>query len=95
MVYTATGTTDVRLLKINEITPVGIYVRPTKTDTTSGGDVLIPKTPEIEAVIARAKAEQRVQSIYVICKPRGGQPYNATGLGTAWKRACVRVGHQD
>ena len=49
-------------------------------------------TPEIEAVIAKARSEQRVQSMYVICKPRGGQPYNATGLRTAWNRACARVG---
>lgn len=85
-------TTDVRLLKINEITPDGIYVKPTKTDSTSGKDVLIPMTSAIEEVIARARAEQRIQSMYVICKPRTGKPYDATGLRTAWYRACARVG---
>lgn len=84
-------TTEIRLLKFSDIKPEGIYFKPTKTEKSSGKDVIIPMTAEIEAVIERAKAAQKVQSTYVICT-QTGQPYSASGLRSAWKRACERVG---
>lgn len=84
-------TTDVRLLKFQEIKPEGIYIKPTKTDHSSGGDVLIPMTEGIETVLNRAKNAQKIQSAYVICTLKG-RPYTASGLRSAWKRACSRVG---
>ena len=85
-------TTDIRLLKWSEIKEDGIHFVPSKTEGSSGADVLIPMTAAIRAVLARARGATKVDSIYVISTKRG-EPYNASGLRTAWRRACFRAGH--
>lgn len=86
-------TTDIRLLKWSQIDEAAglIHFTPTKTEKSSGARVDWPITPDIRAVLERAKAMGVVKSIYVIHTLRG-QPYGATGLRSAWARAGERVG---
>lgn len=84
-------TTEVRLLKWDQIQPDGIFFKPTKTERSTAATVLIPMTDAISAVLSRAKALGAVKGMYVIHK-RDGKPYDAHGLNTAWDRACERAG---
>lgn len=86
-------TTDVRLLRWSEIDESAgcIPVEPTKTARSSGVTVMIPLTPAIREVLARAKAIRRRGSVFVI-HDRDGQAYTASGLRSAWNRACKRLG---
>lgn len=85
--------TDVRLLRRNEIDEVNgrILVTPTKTERSSGGSVYIQITPEIREVLARIKEVARMGSVYLIHTARG-QVYTASGIRSAFNRACARVG---
>jgi integrase len=83
--------TDIRLLRWAQISAEAIEITPTKTERSSGASVAVPVTPEIKAVLERARAIGNVKSLYVI-HTRKGKPYTTLGLGTAWKRACARAG---
>lgn len=85
-------TTDVRLLRRNEVDEVNgrILVTPTKTEKSSGGSVYIKITPAIREVLARIKLVSRMGSVYLIHTAKG-QPYTASGIRSAFDRACTRV----
>ena len=91
-------TTDVRLLRKSEIDWVKerIYVEPSKTSRSSGVAVYIPLTPAIKEVLARAQAASRkgvrgkLSSMFVIHTAKG-QVYTASGMRSAWDRACARA----
>lgn len=87
-------TTELRLLRWNQIKPDGIHFTPTKTEASTGKSVIVPMTDEIRDALDRAKAAGRQFSMYVI-HTKQGQPYTPNGLGTAWKRARVRAGVTD
>ena len=86
-------TTDVRLLRWNEVDETNnrIFVEPTKTKGSSGVAIYIQISPAIRAVLARVKAVSRMSSMFVIHTARG-QVYTASGMRSAWNRACERVG---
>jgi len=86
-------TTDVRLLRRNEVDELNgrILVTPTKTERSSGGSVYIQITPEIAEVLARIKEVARMGSLHLIHTAKG-QAYTASGMRSAFNRACVRVG---
>lgn len=84
-------TTDVRLLKEMQIGNSKIHFKPTKTERASGATVDIQITPQIQAVLDRARKLGKVKSIYVIHKD-DGSPYTASGLRSALSRACARAG---
>lgn len=90
-------TTDVRLLRWNEITEAEaqgfLLVEPTKTENSSGIAVTIPLSPAIREVLARAKRIRRRDSMFVIHE-RTGQVYTAAGLRSAWNRACKALGYE-
>ncbi len=54
---------------------------------------MVPMTPAIESVLTRAKAATKVESVYVI-STKHGKPYDASGLRTSWRRACIRSGNE-
>jgi len=87
--------TDVRLLRRNDVdeTAGHIFVKPTKTEQSSGGSVYIKITPAIAQVLDRIKqlSRQGTGSVYLI-HTRSGQPYTGSGIRSAWNRACKRVG---
>lgn len=82
--------TEIRLLEKISIKPEGVKFQPTKTEHSSNADVIIQITEEIQATLDRAFA-LNPESKYVIYK-KNGEPFTASGLRSAWNRACERVG---
>ena len=56
--------------------------------------VEIPITPSVHEALDRARQLDDGKSIYVVHTGRG-QPYTANGIGSAWRRACVRAGVEN
>ncbi|MCE2724487.1 MAG: tyrosine-type recombinase/integrase [Burkholderiales bacterium] len=86
--------TDARLLMLTQFQGNGISVTPLKTRRSSGKNVTIQRTPEIDAVLERAtelKKGHEVASMYVICKP-DGDPYTASGIRSSFDRAQTLAG---
>ena len=86
---------DVRILHRRDVDEVNgrIRVLPGKTERTSGLDVYLPITPEIQAVLTRLKTVARQDSMYLIHTAKG-QPYTASGLRSAFDAAMVRANLQ-
>lgn len=87
---TCQRSTEIRLLKWKQIKGNKIYFNPTKTAHSSDVDVIIPVTLEIQAVIEKVRM-LHIESEYVICS-KNGKPYTASGIRSAWKRACKKIG---
>lgn len=83
--------TDVRLLKWQQVSKQGIYFKPSKTERTSGKEIIVPMTPLIREVLERARTLRKKPSDYVITNEKG-LPYTAHGLGTFFERARRKVG---
>jgi integrase len=89
--------TEIRLLKWDQITDEGILFQATKTEKSSGAKVMIPISQAVQDVLNRAKQaypERTKKSEYVI-HTHELKPYTTTGIGSAWKRACMRIGIKD
>lgn len=85
---------DVRMLKESQIEDGRIRFTPSKTAKTSGKTVDILITPEIQAVIDRARA---IKKDYEVISPylfptQKGKPYTKSGLFSMWDRARERAG---
>ncbi|WP_081463671.1 tyrosine-type recombinase/integrase [Candidatus Glomeribacter gigasporarum] len=87
-------TTEVRLLRWDQIEADGIYFKPTKTEASSGAKVRIPITAALQQVLERARQLGPIKSLYVI-HTRNGCPYTSHGMSSAWRRACARAGIED
>jgi integrase len=83
--------TDIRLMRWNDITPKGIEVNPTKTEKSSGKNVMLPITPDLKMVIDKIKAISKSRSTFIISTEHG-QPYTASGVRSAFNRAAERAG---
>jgi integrase len=84
---------DIRMLKESQIEDGRIRVKPSKTDRSSGLTVDIIITPEIQAVIDRARA---IKKVYKVISPyllpsKKGTPYVKSGLTSMWDRARERA----
>ncbi|MBY0445637.1 MAG: tyrosine-type recombinase/integrase, partial [Burkholderiales bacterium] len=87
-------TTEIRLLRWNQISPNGILFTPTKTEKSSGAKVLVPMSPAIQDALDRALQaypERDIKSEYVI-HTHDLKPYTTAGIGSAWQRATERAG---
>ena len=84
---------DVRIMRHSDIDSgkSRIRVKPGKTENTSGLDVFIPITPEIQTVLDKLKTISRMDSMFLLHTP-DGQPYTASGLNANFKRAMARAG---
>jgi integrase len=84
---------DVRILRKSDVDEAKglIRVKPGKTERTSGLDVSLPITPEIQTVLAKLKTISRMDSTFLI-HTADGQPYSASGLNNNFKRAMRRAG---
>jgi integrase len=74
-----------------------IRIKPSKTEKTSGKMVDIAVTPQIAAVIERARAikkEYEVISPYLFPTQKG-EAYGKSGLSSMWRRAKERAGITD
>jgi integrase len=78
--------TDIRLLRWDQVTANGVHFKPTKTDGTTAAEVVIPMGPALAALLLPVQPEG-----YVFTS-RSGRPYAATGVRTAFVRACARAG---
>lgn len=84
---------DIRMLKESQIEDGRIRVKPSKTERSSGLTVDITITPEIQAVIDRAR---EIKKSYKVISPylmpsRKGTPYVKSGLTSMWERARDRA----
>ena len=89
--------TEARLLKWADVdtSDTGhVTFRPTKTEESTGGAVRFKMTPDIQAVLRVVAPAGRVRSMYVFTA-LDGQPYTASGLRSAWARACERAKVED
>lgn len=74
-----------------------IRIKPSKTEKSSGKMVDIAVTPQIAAVIERARAIKRdyeVISPFLFATQEGGA-YSKSGLSSMWRRAKARAGITD
>ncbi len=78
---------DLLNLRREQLTAGGILFKQSKT----GAEVLIEWSPDLEAIVARAKAlVPQVPGEYLIRK-RNGRPYNATGFSSIWQRLMKKI----
>jgi len=88
---------DVRTMLETQISPTAIRFKPSKTAGTSGKVLDVEITPQIRAVIDRAKAIKRKYGIispYLFPTQKGGA-YSKTGLHSMWRRAKERANVTD
>ncbi len=101
--------TEIRLLMESQIQDGIIHFVPTKTEETSAATVDWPITPEIDAVLKRARSLNKLQAVRKgdapVIQTRDGSPYSRMGLFSIWERArkkaekrvpgCVKVTTRD
>jgi integrase len=88
---------DIRMLLETQIGANTIRFKPSKTAGTSGKVLDVEITPQIRAVIERAKAikkKYRIISPYLFPTQKGGA-YSKTGLHSMWRRAKERANVTD
>lgn len=103
MYFTRQRPTEIRLLKESGILHDRIIFQPTKTLATSGLEVEVMRTPEIDAVLDQARKLQKVRAlrdqddrfvggdVFVIqCEDGGG--YTRWGIRSMWDDAREKAG---
>lgn len=87
--------TDVRLLRWSQIRNGVIYFQPTKTRESSGVQLEVEITPEIQVVLDRARQLARVKPIRsgdaFVIQTKGGSAFTRSGIYSAFLRAGERV----
>jgi len=95
MFLTTARPTEIRLLRESQIGST-IRFRPTKTSDTSGATVDWPITPQIAAVIERARALQKVKPLHggdaFLLQTTGGTAFTKSGMNSVWRRGCGKAG---
>jgi len=81
---------DVLRLTWADVSDDGILFRPSKVAKSTGAQVPVKMTPQLRAVLDRAKAIGKVKGMHVIHTMRG-QAYTYHGVYSAWSRACDRA----
>jgi len=80
---------DIRLLRMSQIEEAGIRFLPSKTEHTSGKEVLVPMTPQIAAVLAKAKElqgnERRIGNAFLF--QTAGSAYSKSGWTSLFRKA--------
>jgi integrase len=71
-----------------------IHFRPSKTRDSSGLSVDWPITPEIDAVLEKARSIGKVKGPFVIHAPKG-TPWSSAGALKVWRKACNRAMLQE
>lgn len=86
-------TTEIRLLKKSQIDleKKEIHFSPTKTEDSSGYKLIVPITPDIEAVLKIA-LENSVDDCPYLIHSDENDVYTRTGIGSAFRRAALRAG---
>jgi integrase len=88
--------TEIRLLRESQISDGRIHFTPTKTEDSSGADVSVLITPEIQRELERARSLARVKALpggnAFIIQTAGGTAFTKSGLNSMWKRARAKAG---
>jgi integrase len=86
-------TTEVRFLKREQIDEEKelMYFQPIKTKNSTGAKVNVPIGPAIREVLNRLKSIGKMRSLKYVIHNQHGAQYGASGLRSAWERACVRA----
>jgi len=87
---TAVRAKDARLLQWADVGDCEILVEPSKTRGSSGAKIAIGITPEIRAVLDRARTLGKIKGLYVFHTLRG-TPLSASAVKSAWRRARERA----
>ena len=100
MFLTLQRPTEIRLLRESQIRREHIHFRPTKTEDSSGLDVLVPITPDIQAALDRARALRKVRPLkdvdaWLFPAEGGTSPLTKSGLNSSWKRGRLKAGLPD
>jgi integrase len=87
---------EIRTLRWSDIDDEWLYFKPAKSKSTTGAKVRWKRTPEIDAVLERARAFGKVKPIDgPVIHTLRGKPYSKRGFYTAWERACERAKVND
>ncbi len=83
---------DVLAIRLADISPEGIAFKQQKT----GARLVVRMTPDLQAVIDRAKALPRpVRGLTLFCTARGGKPVHYQTVKQMYQIACDRAGVAD
>lgn len=88
---------DVRTLLESQVSENAIRFKPSKTAHTSGKVLDVEITPQMAAIIQRARDIKRkygITSPYLFPTQKSG-PYTKSGLNSMWRRAKARAGVTD
>jgi integrase len=89
-ILTAARVTDIINIKMQDVTPSGLYITQMKTGNRQQYDI----SPELRSVIDTAKGlakDRRVRSMHLICNKQGKQVRYET-FREKFKAACVAMG---
>jgi integrase len=87
---------EIRTLRWSDMDDEWLYFKPAKSKSTTGAKVRWKRTPEIDAVLERARAFGKVKPIDgPVIHTLRGKPYSKRGFYTAWERACERAKVND
>jgi integrase len=81
---------DVLGIKHADLLEQGIAFRQQKTDAR----LIIAWTPELRAIVQRAKDLRQVRGFWLLCK-RNGKPYSYKGMRDAFDRATIKASVAD
>ncbi len=91
---TGQRSTEIRLMRWNQVENGFIHFKPSKTAASTGAKVKIPVSPAIAETLERARKIGKVKGVFVIHQQNGSR-YTDDGIRSAWDRACERVGVQN
>jgi integrase len=87
--------TEIRLLMRSHIQRDGIHFKPTKTAGSSGAEVVVPITLQIEAVLERAYKLALLKPApgkdAPVIQTTGGAKFTASGIRSAYRRAVEAI----
>ncbi|HXC41743.1 MAG TPA: tyrosine-type recombinase/integrase, partial [Burkholderiales bacterium] len=100
MYLTRQRPTEIRLLRESHIGPERIRFKPGKTEGTSGEEVEIVRTPEINACLERARALRPKEKVTTLAKrrdpfiiqTRDGDGYAKNGIYEVWRDGVDAAG---
>lgn len=86
---------DVLTLRRSKILETGVLVKPQKTETTSGAEVLLKWSPELRAAVERAKALSGKVPAVTLLRGRGGKAPNYRTVADQFMKAAKAAGVVD
>ena len=92
---TAQRISDVLAIRRHDISDRGIYFRPIKTKGSTGKQILVKMSPDLKAVIDRARTLHGNIMGLTLFHGRGGRVLGYSGVRGAFDRAYAAAGVED